>query len=46
MIAVRSQIRIAMDDAMAVFDNVLRSGCLAPEQVNEASCVVDVSLVQ
>ena len=41
-----NEIRIAMDDVLTIFDNAPRSGCLAPEQVKEASWVVFVIPVQ
>ena len=40
MVAVRNNIRIAMDDMLTLFDNAPRSGCLAAEQVKEAYWVV------
>jgi hypothetical protein len=46
MAAVRNEIRIAIDDVLTIFDNAPRSGCLAPEQVKEASWVVFVIPVQ
>jgi hypothetical protein len=46
MAAVRNYIRIAMDDVLTIFDNAPRSGCLAPQQVKEASWVAFVIPVQ
>ncbi len=46
MAAVRNYIRIAMDGALTILYNAPRSGCPAPEQVKEASCVVFVIPVQ
>jgi hypothetical protein len=46
MVAVRNEVRIAMDDVLTIFDNARRSGCLAPQQVKEAYWVAFVIPVQ
>ena len=46
MVAVRNEVRIAMDDALTIFDHAPRSGCPAPQQVKEASWVAFVIPVQ
>ena len=46
MVAVRNEVRIAMDDVLTIVDNAPRSGCPAPQQVKEASRVALVIPVQ
>ena len=41
--AVRNETRIAMDDAMTVYDDVPRAGCPAPYVIKSAPWVVFVS---
>ena len=46
MVAVRNEVRIAMDDVLTIFDTAPRSGCLAPQPAKEASWVAFVIPVQ